>query len=135
MSDIVFDNTEKLTALCDTLLVQGHDLLLDSPTRRKTGTSGFRRALVHDQNDGLTINFNGDYPGGVNIHGVTMLDVVGDLRLKIKAVVGGQTTVGHHTINLGHIGTETVVLSDVIFELRKEIADLKAQVATLAAKG
>ena len=59
---------------------------------------------MHDQNDGLTINFNGDYPGGLTIHGVTMLDVVGDLRLKIKAVVGGQATVGHHTINLEHIG-------------------------------
>jgi hypothetical protein len=44
------------------------DFLLDCPARHKGGP-GFRRALVHDFNDGLTINFAGDYPGGVTING------------------------------------------------------------------
>ena len=44
------------------------DFMLDQPSRRKGG-GPHRRALVHDQNDGLTINFNGDYPGGVTIAG------------------------------------------------------------------
>jgi len=44
------------------------DFMLDQPSRRKGG-GPHRRALVHDQNDGLTINFNGDYPGGVTVMG------------------------------------------------------------------
>jgi len=44
------------------------DFMLDQPSRRKGG-GPHRRALVHDQNDGLTINFNGDYPGGVTVVG------------------------------------------------------------------
>jgi hypothetical protein len=44
------------------------DFLLDAPSRH-TGRPGFRRALVHDFNDGLTVNFAGDYPGGVTING------------------------------------------------------------------
>src|SRR5690349_14268624 len=36
------------------------DLILDSAARRK-GSKGMRRALVHDQRDGLTINYNRDY--------------------------------------------------------------------------
>jgi hypothetical protein len=44
------------------------DLMIDSPGRRSS-SGGFRRALVHDQRDGLTINFNADYPGGVTIGG------------------------------------------------------------------
>lgn len=43
------------------------DLMLDSPHRRGQGGGPHRRALVHDQRDGLTVNFNGDYPGGVSI--------------------------------------------------------------------
>lgn len=47
------------------------DLLLDSPARRKKN-GGHRRALVHDGDDGLTINFNGDYPGGVTIRNASL---------------------------------------------------------------
>lgn len=43
------------------------DLMLDSPGRRKTGTP-HRRALVHDFDDGLTINWANDYPAGVTIN-------------------------------------------------------------------
>lgn len=53
----------------DILEVAGSDLVLDYPPRRKND-DGWRRALVHDENDGLTINFNGDYPGGVTIVGL-----------------------------------------------------------------
>ncbi|TQR16351.1 hypothetical protein [Psychrobacillus vulpis] len=60
------------------------DLILDAPARRRTG--GFRRALVHDGYDGLTINFNGDYPGGVtvgsNITVARDLTVAGEIRWK-----------------------------------------------------
>ncbi|QIM20143.1 hypothetical protein G7075_01615 [Phycicoccus sp. HDW14] len=43
------------------------DFMLDTPGRRKTNTP-FRRALVHDFDDGLTLNWDRDYPGGVTIN-------------------------------------------------------------------
>jgi hypothetical protein len=41
----------------------------DSQDRRKADTP-FRRALVHDFDDGLTINWDDDYPGGVTVRAV-----------------------------------------------------------------
>lgn len=46
--------------------IEAWDLCVDSKDRRKND-SEFRRALVHDFDDGLTINWNYDYPGGVTI--------------------------------------------------------------------
>jgi hypothetical protein len=48
-----------------------YDLCLDcmDPARKKTDPAGMRRALVHNFDDGLTINYGGDYPGGVTIEG------------------------------------------------------------------
>ena len=43
------------------------DVMIDNPARRKN-EEPFRRAFVHDFEDGLTINFAGDYPGGVTIN-------------------------------------------------------------------
>lgn len=51
-----------------------YDLMLDSPERR-VSTSGWRRAMVHDRSDGLTINYGKDYPGGVTINGNTKMEV------------------------------------------------------------
>jgi len=102
------------------------DFMLDQPSRRKGG-GPHRRALVHDQNDGLSINFSGDYPGGVTITGVRFLDVTGDLQFRISR---------HDEILLegGNPPDETVKLGDLIKTLRLEIADLKAQVTKLAAR-
>lgn len=52
------------------------DLVLEHPSRRSS-PEGFRRALVHTEEDGLTINVNRDYPGGVMIEGTLRLDQVG----------------------------------------------------------
>lgn len=54
------------------LKVEATDLILDSPGRHTGGTGPNRRASIHDQNDGLTVNFNGDYPGGVAVNGRTI---------------------------------------------------------------
>jgi hypothetical protein len=56
----------------DRVHIDGFDLDLDSSERR-SNTSGLRRALVHDFDDGLTINYAGDYPAGVRIHGATSI--------------------------------------------------------------
>jgi hypothetical protein len=68
----------------NTVVVEGRvlkatasDFVLDAPSRRgkdERGARGLRRALVHDQRDGLTINFNRDYPGGVTINDVVALN-------------------------------------------------------------
>ncbi|MEO2104891.1 MAG: hypothetical protein ABGZ36_04535 [Actinomycetota bacterium] len=58
------------------------DLILDC-TPRRSEAGGLRRALVHDTNDGLTINFNGDYPGGVTIHGLN-----NDLAIRVISQSG-----------------------------------------------
>jgi hypothetical protein len=124
MSDVLLDESQQVTILCDNLNVQGHDFMLDSPGRRSQHGSTFRRALVHSQNDGLAINFGNDYPGGVTISGVVALDVSGELKFRIS----------HHDevlLSGGNPPDETVTLSDVIKALRQEIADLKAQVAHL----
>lgn len=125
MSDIIFDDTEQVTVLCGNLNVQGHDLLLDSPERRTPHGSAFRRALVHDLNDSLTINFGSDYPGGVTINGVRVLDVTGDIQFRISH----QDEI---LLNGGQSPDETAHLGDVIKALRHEIAELKSQIATIA---
>lgn len=70
-SDIKLDN--------DVVIIEGQfiktsvtDLMLDSPERRKNNI-GDRRALVHDFNDGLTLNYNKDYPNGVKIEGQVLI--------------------------------------------------------------
>jgi hypothetical protein len=57
------------------VIVQAWDLCLDSgdAERRKEPTA-MRRALVHDFNDGLTMNWDNDYGGGVTINGLHTID-------------------------------------------------------------
>lgn len=59
---------------------------------------GQRRALMHDTGDGLTLNVDGDYPGGVTIRGTVrlpetllvknqdLLQLVTDLQAKVAAL-------------------------------------------------
>jgi hypothetical protein len=67
------------------------DLMLDSPQRRLPGGGPHRRALVHNTQDGLTINFNGDYRGGVTVVG--NLVVTGDILAGSIASVSGAISV------------------------------------------
>lgn len=51
--------------------VAAPDFCVDGgPGRRKGSTTQYRRALVHDGDDGLNINWANDYVGGVTINGV-----------------------------------------------------------------
>lgn len=68
MTDILLDQQGGHWVVVDAgaFKVAGTDVLLDSPAR-KGGRPGLRRALVHDHNDSLTLNYNKDYTGGVTI--------------------------------------------------------------------
>ncbi len=59
--------------------IEAWDLCIDSKDRRKNDTT-HRRALVHDYDDRLTLNWGKDYPGGVKIQGNTVID--GSLSLE-----------------------------------------------------
>jgi hypothetical protein len=172
MSDIVLDDApEQISVQCNTLKVGGFDFLLDSSARRRPdGSSPVRRALVHDQNDGITLNFANDYPGGVTVGGNMkaqgpdlLLDFVPrrrpdgpDLRralvhdehdgltlnfnndypggVHITDVRTLEFLIFHEdeiTVDGRPAPIEKVILSDVIKALRREIADLRAQIAQL----
>lgn len=143
MSDILFDATQQITVQCDNLKVEGHDFLLDSPSRRKPGaSSAFRRAVVHDQSDGLTINFGNDYPGGVTLNGVvaiTPLDTpkpIAVLNRTPALVVHGDITYEEHGLALVS-GGSSVVTTSVAAEFSKLqglIDQLTSRVAALEAK-
>ena len=129
MSDIFFDDVNKRVIVdCDAVFVQGHDLILDSPARRKKGTAGhgLRRALVQDQADGLTINYNHDYPGGVTLNGP--VTVTGDVTMLLKTQSISLATPG------AHITTESVDLGMLLGTLRSKIVSLEARIAVLEAK-
>jgi hypothetical protein len=66
-SDVKLDG-ESVVAEGQVLKAAVWDLDLDSPGRR-SATGGRRRALVHNFDDGLTLNWDRDYPGGVTIKG------------------------------------------------------------------
>ncbi|MBM6400002.1 hypothetical protein [Phycicoccus sonneratiae] len=66
MTDIRFDG-DWIHLEAAVTKAASNDLMLDAPWRRKTDTP-YRRALVHDFDDGLTLNWDRDYPGGVTIN-------------------------------------------------------------------
>lgn len=126
------------------LKIEGSDFMLDSAERRKGG-GPFRRALVHDQNDGLTINFSGDYPGGLALNGVSSIVPLsaphgtGPLALvdptptlvvhgDISYEVAGQVQLG------GVGGPVTTSIRAEFNKLHLQIADLTARIGKLEAK-
>ncbi len=126
------------------------DLMLDSPARRGAGGGNLRRALVHDQRDGLTLNYNRDYPGGITLNAVTYISpqaphVAGGLgdRFRLRTVPelfidGGVQFVWDNGPRVARVGagaqsTEVVSLQSVLAELQNQIADLQQRVAALEA--
>jgi hypothetical protein len=127
--------------------VEGHDFMLDASDRRHGG-GVFRRALVHDQNDGLTVNYGADYPGGVAILGhvtfpgpVTFSTPFSKLQVAEidppgrRLAVHGDITYEVETVALVHGGPRriTVVLEQVLGDLQTKINQLTARVAALEA--
>ncbi|HSD10815.1 MAG TPA: hypothetical protein VLF14_07510 [Candidatus Binatia bacterium] len=131
----------------DVLKAAASDFILVSDARRKNSRK-LRRALVHDANDGLTINFNRDYPGGVTINdvvalnnrkvGVSMLDVR-QISGVVQALEPGQAGGGKRSlVVLGEIlfepskaRSKTASLQGVLEELQSEVVRLTQRVDEL----
>jgi hypothetical protein len=90
------------------------DFMLDLPSRRKGG-GPHRRALVHDQNDGLTVNFNGDYPGGVTVVG--NLVVTGELVLAGVALSAAIDKLQSALININSVDVRLTTLEQTVSSL------------------
>lgn len=138
------DHPDWIAVQAPVLQIAGHDVLIDSPERRKSATP-FRRALVHDQGDGLTVNFANDYPGGVTLSGVASITPnatavsgpAGQLQVALPAVaVHGDIT--YETLGFALVGggrpRVTTSITHEIEALHDLINKLTARVAALEAK-
>ncbi|EEW26860.1 hypothetical protein [Rhodobacter ferrooxidans] len=101
-----------VTVEANVLNVKGTDVILDSAARRGGHGGPFRRALVHDQSDGLTINFNNDYPGGVTINGLrASLRVLTQSTTPATARLPKDGAIGDLLV-VEHVGDNEVVLME-----------------------
>jgi hypothetical protein len=117
MSDVVLDS-ERVIVDANTLDIRGHDLFLRDRSRmKKPDGPQLRRALVHDFEDGLTINFNHDYPGGVTIHNLKV-----QARSLFSSVLNKPAPL------------ETLEVGKLLLRLRDQVDSLEAEVAALKAK-
>lgn len=152
-TDIVLDQRDGNWLQLDAAAIHARasDFMLDQPLRRRAGvTKPFRRALVHDENDGLTINFANDYPGGVTINGVAKitptpppprraggLDAIVPRRRPELLVDGGIRFTWHGSDQL-LVGTppeedKIVSLQTLLQRMQDRIDELEARVQTLEA--
>lgn len=92
MSDIKFIG-EYVQIEGDVLRVTCFDVVLDNAGRRSSN-AGQRRALVHDFQDGLTLNWASDYPGGITLNG----------KVAVGELTGGHLYVRHHDLHLDNAG-------------------------------
>jgi hypothetical protein len=101
-TNIVLDDVDgnQVTIQGFRLKVAAPDLLLDSPDRRHSPTS-FRRALVHDFNDGLTVNYDGDYPGGITLLGVASITPKNTGEITSNLIINGGIQFEIETIQSG----------------------------------
>jgi len=109
------------------LKVEGQDFMLDSAERRKSPTPPFRRALVHDQNDGLTLNFNSDYPGGVTINGERLL-VNGGINFVMRGDPNLELAARERSLEqiVNALNAEIGILQGWVSNLNGRVANLEA---------
>jgi hypothetical protein len=89
------------------------DLMIDHPARRRAGPSSqYRRALVHDFQDGLTLNWAGDYPGGVTVAG--NLAVTGDVKVGNASLAALIETLRSVEVMAGNIGARIDTLERTV---------------------
>jgi hypothetical protein len=142
-------NSEVINLICKRVDVLASDLVLDSSARRKPNGPRFRRALVHDENDGLTVNFAGDYPGGVTVVNVAHVFPVVKRRDDGHAetdkpyptfTVHGRITyeteqlVGDPDGDPNETHTITVIIDEAFNTVFAELAKLRARIEALEAR-
>jgi hypothetical protein len=150
MTDILLDSGDGSYITLDGRVVKAKasDLMLDYAPSHKPDRPGPRRALVHDQRDGLTINYNNDYPGGVVINDVVAIKnrfsgiVLQGVRqisgLTAAAATGanpGSGTAAKTSLTLiGHVVVETNPddPSPLRASLQQTIGQLQVQIETLS---
>jgi hypothetical protein len=148
-TDVKLDQVDGSFLVLEGRVVQATatDFMLDSPERRRAANP-FRRALVHDQGDGLTVNFANDYKGGVTLNAVREITPHRSPNdgafIKIDPtpilVVRGGIEFEVHTqspVLVGGGGELTVTkfsLSGELAKLQRQISALQARVVALEAK-
>ena len=132
----------------DVLSARTADFILDSPARRGSGGGANRRALVHDQKDGLTLNFNQDYPGGITLNGVSYISpksqrvgpsgrFVSTRTVSELEIDGGIEFVwdnGPTAEIRGRVSHEKVSLQSLIVDLQQQVADLTQRATVFEGK-
>lgn len=128
-----------VTIQADVVNSTAHDLILGSADRMKVAKAGgttYRRALVHDFDDGLTINWANDYTGGVTIRGVAHLYPKSAGDDEVFGRLGGESNIAVHGGIVYQTRTRGRDLVPQVTEhnLGMEIAQLQRQVAYLTAR-
>ena len=128
-TDVKLDEVDGTYIVLDARVVKvdASDFMIDSPNRRKGG-GPFRRALVHTEGDGLSVNFANDYPGGVTLNGVTEITphqpnlvIHGGLSYEVKGI----TSKKHGSVKI------TINVDEEFNKLINQINELTARVAAL----
>jgi len=116
VSDLLLDEEQnRVIVTADVLDARAHTLYLDD-SRRRSGVNRdrHRRALVHDTNDSLAINYEGDYPAGVLIIGLRVWS-----GPPHPAVTPAQQV---------DVGDRLYELGDEIERLKRQVADLESRI-------
>lgn len=123
-------------------ILQCPDLVLDGGKDRHKGAGPHRRALVHDFNDGLTLNYEGDYPSGVRVASDLTIDgnvvhkgeFVGEVRMTTLILQDFEPD----PAAVEHEGWPTMMrginLAEELHRLRAEIRSLSGRVHELETK-
>jgi hypothetical protein len=116
--------------------VDAADLMLSHPERTSVPADdpgripGPRRALVHDFDDALALNYAGDYPGGVRIFGRVSVDY---LELTQGVLLEHPPTWPLAPADIQRLVMPASELAQ-IRELRDEVATLASRVRSLEAR-
>lgn len=126
---VVLGAAEMVTVSANAVSVAVADCMLDAAGRRgPQNRTRPRRALVHDFADGLSLNFNHDYPGGVTVYGpMTVLEkgVTIDVGEALKKTAAMVTT-------LQAVQEEMRKQTETISGLQTHLDELRARVDRLS---
>ena len=121
-----------VTVESDVLKARSSDFMLDCGPRRRS-QEGYRRALVHNEDDGLTVNCDGDYPGDVLVDSAVTIQgngvIRGDCRINGDARIDGAVRLtpieseGGALPRKGNIG-DLVVVQNVAASVASEVNDV-----------